>query len=72
MRINREVARKKIEDSGFRMRFLAEKIMIQPETLRLYVNGHSRPSRGVVTRLAQILGCSAEELILSEKRQATD
>lgn len=66
---NATLARRLILEKGFRRSFVAQHAGIGSVTLSKYLSTKQRPSKAVMILLAQILGCTAEELETIPKKQ---
>lgn len=62
MEFNWEKTRKEISTRGYKTKWIAEQVGIQPETLRRYLKGQGHPSAAVIKLLALTLGMKPEDI----------
>lgn len=63
MKFRRDNAIKLIEQKGYRLDWLAERLGVQPGTLKWYLNGRRNPSIAVARLMAVILEVPESEIL---------
>ena len=69
-RFNFQKAKQLVDATGMKRRVIADRMDLMHGTLNHYLNGHGRPGRDAVEKLAELLGVPLEELWNSEAPEA--
>ena len=69
IRVDTIALAKLVEQSGFKTSWIAERVGLQAQSLRLILNGQRSPSAPVLKLLALTLNTTEEAILLKEKRR---
>ena len=62
--LNKELLLRKMEERGLNHHTLAKQIFVSQAMVTGIIHGYKQPSLALAVRMADVLGCSLDELVL--------